>query len=85
MRAGFAEIVDSVVQLGDAARVGKSSHGGGIGVLATRDIAPGEIVVVEEAPLIAAIKSTREPLHMQVPSRPRVRWLHVPPSHHACV
>ena len=68
-RDGFAEIIDGVVQLGgDAARVGRSAHGGGVGVLATRDIAPGEIVIVEEAPLIAAQKSTREPLHMQVPA-----------------
>ena len=69
-RAGFVEIVDGVVQLeSDAAVVGHSPHGGGIGVLATRDLAAGDIVLVEPAPLVAAEKSTREPLHMQLAKR----------------
>ena len=45
---------------GDAVRVGTSSHGGGIGVFAIRDLNAGEIVLEEEAPLVASQKSMRE-------------------------
>ena len=66
-RPGFVVIVDGAVQLGDSARVAPSAYG--TGVLAARDIAAGEIVLVEEAPLVASQKSTREPLHMQLAKR----------------
>jgi len=69
-RPGRAIIVDGVVQMGgNAVVVGSSPHGGGIGVIAQRDIRAGEVVFEEEAPLVAAQKSTREPLHMQLAKR----------------
>ena len=68
-RAGFVEIIDCVVQMGEAIKVGPSAHGGGLGVVASRDLSAGEIILVEEAPLVSSQKSNREPLHMQLAKR----------------
>jgi hypothetical protein len=67
VRPGFVNIVDGVVQMdGDAVAVGSSPHGGGIGVIAQRDIRAGEVILEEEAPLVAA----------QVKRRVKSVWKH---------